>query len=197
MTTRIAPVTARECWQDSPEGRSRLTYSGEALNMVDHWQFDSDASTTLKQIALGNGRILLAAFPLELNDNFEALARFYSALLQSEEKARNVRFSTFSSNKAPGVLVWPRRFADATLYTCVSEAAEPCQIEVRDNETGALLSLELQPERAALLLLQRSTGKLLAAYVHGSLRLGQDEVWPGGDACLWWEEGRVQVKRLR
>ena len=196
MSAHIAPITARECWQDSPKERLHLTYSGEAINIIDRWQFNNDASTTLKQLALGDGRILLAAFPVELNDSFEALASFYRAVLQSEEEIRSMRFSTYSANKAPGVLVWPRRFAEATLYTCISEAADPYQIEIRDDETAALLGLELQPERAALVLLHRSTGKLLAAYVHGRLRLNQDEIWPGGDASLCWHDGRLQIKRL-
>ena len=191
----IEGITAREAWQEAPGGPVRLTYSGEALNMVDRWRFEGGGS--LREIGLGAGRIVLAAYPVELNDNAESVARFYAGLLQAEEHSRGLSFAGFGSDKPAGVLVWPRRFPTATLYTCVSESAEPCRLTVRDEESGARFSLELGSERAAMVLLDRDCGRLLAAYVHGSLVWDDDEVWPGGEAALWWEDGQMRSFTLR
>lgn len=191
----VEPVTAREARQTSPGGSElRLSYAGEALNLIDRWRFD-DAAATLRRFSLGSGRVLLTAYPLELNESPEALRRFYAELID-EEEARGGPLSPFVAEKAPGVLIWPRRFPRAVLYTCLSEAAEPDTVVVHDIESGVRFTLALEPERAALLLLERPSGRPIAAYVHGRLTVGDKTLWQGGDATLEWRDGRVHATTL-
>jgi hypothetical protein len=113
---------------------------------------------TFAEKTLGQGKILFAAFPLELNDNLEAVGQIYSYALG----AAGVR-PVYSSNlRNPGVLIAPTRLPHATLYMVSSETDET-KISFTDEASQKQFASELAPGRAALLLIGEH-GDLLASY---------------------------------
>jgi len=95
----------------------------------------------------------------------------------------------------PGVLIWPRRFPAATLFTCLSEADGPVDVSFRDERSGSEVALALPGERAALLLLA-ADGAPLSACVPGPLHVGGRKLWAEGAAVLRWNEGLGPPERL-
>ncbi len=190
----IAPITARSAWQDGLASRFALTYSGEALNVVDRWAFEGGG--TLRQVQLGSGRIVMCSYPLELNDNHDAIPALYREVIEWEAKRLGHPLSEFAAVKQPGVLIWQRRFERATLYAFVSEAAAAGEVQLTDRESGARVSVWLDSERASMLLLGRPDGTPLAAYLHGRLAVNDVELWAGSDAALSWVNGQAQVTQL-
>ena len=193
---RPVPFTARHCTQASASGPLPLVYSGEAANIVDRWVFDGD-DRTLADASLGRGRIIQTAYPVELNDESASLVGLYRDVIGGLEAERSAALAPFTATAGSGVLVWPRLFPDATLYTCVSERAEPAAVEVTDHRSGATFRTILAPERAAMVLLEGASGAPIAAFVHEELSLGAEQLWPGGDACLLWVDGQMQARQLR
>ena len=75
-----------------------------------------DVKTFLEE-AVGRGKILFVAFPIELNDNLEAVGEIYSYAL----KVAGVKPVYNSSLRNSGVMICPTRFPHATLYAVSSE----------------------------------------------------------------------------
>jgi hypothetical protein len=63
-----------------------------------------------------------------------------------------------------GVIVYPTVLADAVLLVILSERGDGADVGLADRTTGARLSFHLPPGRAALALLRRSDGAVLAKY---------------------------------
>ena len=53
---------------------------------------------------------------------------------------------------------------DSVLYVLESESAEPVKVDLRDRLTGARLALTLPSQRAALALIRKSDGAIIAKY---------------------------------
>lgn len=185
LAASISPITARHCLQEIPEASARLIFSGESLNRVDSWLF-ADGAGSWWQTDLGAGRIVALRYPAELNDDEEATTAVYRAVLAA---GRSPVASWLTVHACPdGTLIWPRRFPGATLFTLLSESDTPGEVAFRDERSGAEVSLVLQPERAALLLLT-AEGRPLSACLHGRLEVAGTRHWDGGDAVLRWDQG--------
>jgi len=196
LQTEIRPVTAHTCQQESFGGPLILTYSGEKLNLVDRYIFENEPECTLRRIPLGNGQLILAAYPIELNDNFESIVQFYQSLVEKNGGEERYRAYTVSPWPLSGILVWRRAFRQAVLYACISESAQLHRLHIHDKEIDKTFTIDLEPERACLVLLERSSGRPLAAYIHGRLAIGHEEFWQKGNASLWWEDGQLRVRTL-
>ena len=139
-----------------PSGAAHLTYEGTLTDFLPRATFAGNQ--TFIEKPFGRGKLLLCAFPLELNKNVEAVAEVYQyALTQAGVKA--VYTSTVKNS---GVLICPTQFPHATLYVLTSETGESA-ISFTDERSGKQFSGSLQPGRAALLLVGEK-GDLLASY---------------------------------
>ena len=63
-----------------------------------------------------------------------------------------------------GVLARPTFFANAVLYLFMSESGRDQPVDVRDKLTGAEIKFMLPEQRAALVLLNKKGGRVLAKY---------------------------------
>ncbi|HET7749619.1 MAG TPA: hypothetical protein VFK81_09580, partial [Terriglobales bacterium] len=115
---------------------------------------------TLEQIAHGKGRIFWAAYPAELAEGPQAADALYSYVLS--QVGTQAPFEL--RQPAPGVLIYPTVLQDSVLYVLESESAEPVKVDLRDRLTGARLALTLPSQRAALALIRKSDGAILAKY---------------------------------
>lgn len=113
--------------------------------------------------AYGSGRIVWSPLPLELGDSMAALAAFYKLALA---QARVTPVFT-AIPRIPAVLVLPSVFRDVVLYTFVSEIDRDKQMQVTHLESNTRFSVSVPAERTAMVLIERRTGKVLAADERG------------------------------
>lgn len=143
-----------------PGGKSRLVYTGQKIDLLEHAVLRD--GTTFTQKALGKGKILFASFPLELNGNLESVADIYRYALKTAGVT-----ATYSSNaQNSGILICPTRFPHATLYVVSNNSDQP-DISFRDTRSDRAFSSRLEPRRTALLLIGEK-GDILASYNWGN-----------------------------
>jgi hypothetical protein len=115
----------------------------------------------VEQIAHGQGKILWAADPVELAENYEPAAALYEfALSAARVKPAYRQIQPLS----PGVLAFPTVLPDAVLYSFSSEMLDAAEVDIEDAVSGAHLHFQLPAQRGAVVLLERSSGKVLASY---------------------------------
>lgn len=107
---------------------------------------------------LGKGKILFSALPLELNDRPDVVAAVYAYAL----KAAEVEPAYTTKVTDPGLLICPTVLPHAALYVLTSETNETA-ISFRDERSGRTFSGQLEPGRAALLLIEED-GTLITSY---------------------------------
>jgi hypothetical protein len=142
-----------------PSGEGIFTFGGKKTTVLPRAKF-ADGSQW-KELALGKGRILFAALPLELGQNQEALGQVYAYAMQKS----GVTPLREDKTRAPGVLICPTEYKDATLYVVTSET-EATTATFEDPRSHVLLSTSLDAGRAALVMVG-TNGKILASYHWG------------------------------
>ena len=116
---------------------------------------------TLESKAYGQGHIFWASYPVELAQNPDAAARLYSWVLKQIGIAPAFDSAT---SLLPGVLVYPTVLRNAVLYIFESEDAGDTPIDLHDKLTGARLHFTLASQHAALVLLNKTDGSVIASY---------------------------------
>lgn len=111
-----------------------------------------------REVALGKGKILFSALPLELNSRLDSVAAVYRYAL----KVAGVKPEFTTDVKNPGILICPTLLPKATLYVLTSET-NTTRVEFRDARSHETFSGTLQAGRAAIVLVG-TNGKLLASY---------------------------------
>jgi hypothetical protein len=151
-----APLSARENLFHFPGGDESLAFSGLKTTILNRAILPNGGEWAEKP--LGQGKILFAALPLELNDDIQAVADVYSYAL----KTANVTPVYSTTLKDPGILICPTVFSKATLYVLSSESNRS-EVSFIDLRSGKTFSGMLPSGRAALLLVG-TDGRLLASY---------------------------------
>lgn len=150
-------LTTREALIQWPGGEARLTFSGDKTTYMERAFLPS--GSTFVEKPLERGRILHVVLPLELNDNLKAIGEVYRFAL-SRAGASPV-YTTETQD--PGLLICPTALRDATLYVLTSESSASDAVTFRDAASGKAFTLQLQPGRAALVLISRK-GEVVADY---------------------------------
>ncbi len=120
---------------------------------------------TLKEIPYGKGRIFWAAYPVELAEGTQPAADLYAYVADRLGVAPMFELqSERQSAASPGVLIFPTVLDDSVLYVMVSDAAEDAKIDLRDNLTGARLSLLLPAQHAAIAVIGKREKVVVAKY---------------------------------
>jgi hypothetical protein len=136
-----------------------LNFGQQQQQLLEFLAFDD--GSTVKNLALGQGQLYWAAYPIELSDNSSAIAFLYRQLVQRAEPKPIPESELISGD---GVLVYPIEVQDAVLYIFESESDQDTDFAIRDVVTGAELKIHLPSQRAALALLDRHTKQLVAKY---------------------------------
>ncbi|MGA3222496.1 MAG: beta-galactosidase [Acidobacteriaceae bacterium] len=139
-----------------PGGEAELTFAGSKTTILSRAQTPGDHDW-LEQ-PLGNGKILFATLPLELNENLQAVGDIYRYAM----KVANVS-PTYTTNLTDaGMLICPTRLPKSTLYVLASESNQKA-IAFHDVRSGKDFSGQLENGRAALLLVG-DDGNLITTY---------------------------------
>jgi hypothetical protein len=150
------PLTQRNNIFHFPGGEETVDFPGLKTTVLSQAILPNGEDWVEKR--LGNGRILFAALPLELNSNLQAVADVYSYAL----KVANIVPVYSTALKDPGILICPTLFPKATLYVVASESNRG-DVSFQDLRSGRKFSGSVPSGRAALLLVG-TDGKLLATY---------------------------------
>lgn len=140
------------------EGRPlRLTYGGEKITYLERGRLAGGEGFVEK--AVGKGRVLYFAVPLELNDDVAAVGEVYRAAME----CAGVRRDYTAEAVDPAVTIAAARLASATLYVLASESDAPQSVAFRDTASGVELRTALEAGRAALVLVTHG-GTVAARY---------------------------------
>ena len=137
---------------------SPFPYRFDQQAFIDELRFADQSGW--KELTVGKGKLLIASYPVELSEGNDATAAVYAAAL----RRAGVDPPYEAKQLSVGVLARPTIFQDSVLYLFMSESGRDELIDVRDKITGAEIKFTLPEQRAALVLLNRKDGKLLAKY---------------------------------
>lgn len=134
--------------------------------------FDQQAQSWLEELQLpgndgyvstpfGKGQIDWAGYPVELAQGTAAAAQLYSAVLKQAGIEPAFELKT---DVSPGVLIYPTILQDSVLYVMESESDRDEAIDFKDKISGGEVKLTLASQHAALALLRKSDGAIIARY---------------------------------
>jgi hypothetical protein len=155
----VEPLTFRTATLEAGDESIPMSFDQSMQGVLESVRFDDGASLETK--AYGQGHIYWASYPVELAENPDAAAHLYTYLLK--QVGLTPSFESTSSLPS-GVLVYPTVLRNAVLYIFESENAADTKIDLQDKVTGAKLRFDLKSRRAALVLLNKKDGKVIASY---------------------------------
>ena len=132
----------------------------EAMGPLGPGQPGGPAGMGAVRIALGRGAVLWSPPPMESSSDEEALAALYAWALG---EARVAPMFT-AEGAGPSVLIHAAVYQRAVLFTLASESDQGASVRLVHRESGATLEQPLLPWRAAMLLADRRSGRVLARY---------------------------------
>jgi hypothetical protein len=165
---RAVPLTYHNADSTPPDAslglRSfELSFNLEAQSWLESLRMDSP----IAEISRGKGSIFWTSDPIELAQGDEPLPKIYAYILA---RANGWAYADIhplfelQSNLSPGILVHPVLLSDSVLYILVSDSRDDQKIQLRDNATGAQVSLNLPSQRAALALVGKKEKTVIAKY---------------------------------
>jgi len=150
------PLTLRNQLMHFPGGDEALSFTGKMTTTLSRATLPKGEDWVEKP--LGKGKILFAAFPLELNENLLAVGDVYAYAL----KTAGVEPIYTTTLKDPGIAICPTRYPDATLYVVASESNQT-QVSFEDVRSGKHFAGTLESGHAAILLVG-ADGKVLSSF---------------------------------
>jgi hypothetical protein len=149
LGNRSLPLTFDQ--EDARGGGQSLL---EALRFAD--------GSSFREIGYGKGgRIFWCAYPAELATGLAGTSDLYGHVFDR----LGLRPPFASARRIPpGVLIYPVFLRDAVLYVIASDSADDTPLDLRDERTGARLTLTLRAQHAALALIRRSDREVVARY---------------------------------
>jgi hypothetical protein len=150
-------LATRENHLTWPGGEGWFSFSGNKTTFIEQAVLAS--GDTFVQRRVGAGEILFFSLPLELSDDTELLGDVYDWAL--EHAGIEPIYDTELDD--PGIVISPTVLDKATLYVVASESSLPQEVSFRDRRSGQEVEVELEPGRAAVVLVTRE-GEIPARY---------------------------------
>lgn len=136
---------------------AELNFTHEKQQAAEYLHFAD--GETFHTFTYGKGRVFVTSEPVELAEGLQPAADLYSWALSQAGVEK-----LFTGETPAGVLVRPLILADSVMYLIVSESADTEKIIARDKLSGGEINLSVAPGRAALVLLSRNDGHVLARF---------------------------------
>ncbi|WP_223068526.1 beta-galactosidase [Paenibacillus caui] len=112
-------------------------------------------------IPLGAGRFIWCPLPLELNERSEPVMAMYAEVMRTAGAKAELEWA--AGGDLPGVYGRKLSFREGSLFIFISEYGGDAPIQIRDPQTGAVYSFDLERERTVMFAADRQ-GKLLSVY---------------------------------
>lgn len=162
LKANVFPIAVRQSTLTLPGSDRALAVSFPADVQqlpISTMRFDDGAS--LKIIRHGAGKIIWAADPVAFSEGYATQAALYAyAVDQAGVEPAFTQLQPLS----PGVLAFPTILEHAVLYSFASDSLQDQRVNIKDTTTGAVIDFTLGAQRGAMVLLDRSTGAVLASY---------------------------------
>jgi len=152
------PLTFHQAELDLDGRRIPLSFAFDRQQFAE--ALASPDGRTFHELSVGSGKLYVTNYPVELAESLEPAIEVYRWVL-SKTGMETPYAGTLPSE---GVLIRRAVFRDALLYVFVSESASDEAIALRDKETGATFDFRLGSRRARLLLLDRKSLRVVAAF---------------------------------
>ena len=134
-----------------------VRYEGEKIQRLEKAMIKANGPSRVLVKSVGAGRFVWSPLPLEASNSMDPLVAFYRfALAQT-----HVVPAFAVTPDTPSLLVLPSIFAKHALYTFVSESDREQSLTLLHRATRTRLSVTVPAGRAAFLLLDRATGRLI------------------------------------
>ena len=156
IKSAIAPVAEEETLRiDGAD--VRVAFHGESFQRVEKAVVGGEERAEARTIPMGAGRVIWCPLPVEVGSESAPVAALYRHALKQAGVA-----PVFSVEKAdPAVLIRPCVFEQCVLYTMISESGEHKRVAVTHLENGAQITVTLPPQRAAQVLMDRKSGRIV------------------------------------
>ncbi|HEV2116049.1 MAG TPA: hypothetical protein VGR48_08505, partial [Terriglobales bacterium] len=158
VQARLEPLTFRSAEIALGTQTVPLSFDLEKQSWLEVLRFANGAS--VEQVRHGKGHIYWAAYPVELAEGPQPADALYAYVLRQA----GIQPPFELRQPAPGVLIYPTVLQDSVLYVVESESAVSTKVDLRDRVTGAHLAFNLPSQRAALALIRKSDGTVIAKY---------------------------------
>ena len=135
-----------------------IRFAGEKIHRVEK---ANTADNKIVSAKIGAGKVIWCPVPLELGENIEPVAGFYDLVLSHAGLAPT--FLLEDDN--PAILVRPTEFADAVLYTIVSESGRDEHVSLTHLPTKTVLEFNLPTGQTNLIFIDKRTGKVLSRMI--------------------------------
>ncbi len=156
LHSAIAPVAEEETLR--LEGADlRVAFHGESFQRIEKAVVGGEERAEVRTIPMGAGKVIWCPLPVEVGSESAPVAALYRYALKQSGVA-----PVFSIERAdPSVLIRPSVFEECVLYTMISESGEHKRIALTHRENGARISVTLPPQRAAQVLIERKSGRIV------------------------------------
>ena len=135
----------------------RVAFHGESFQRVEKAVVAGQERAEVRTIPMGTGKLIWCPLPLEVGSESAPVAALYRFALKQAQVT-----PVFSVETAdPSVLIRPSIFEQCVLYTLVSESAVAKLVALTHTENGARIRVTLPPQRAAHVLIDRASGRIL------------------------------------
>lgn len=154
-----APLSFHTAKVQIADVNANFEFREPAQEQLEYLAFEDAADS--ESIDVGKGNIIWIAYPIELSQNLDQVAKVYR---YAAARAGIVDRFALGQPISSGILIYLQQMKDATLYIFSSESANLETIDLKDSETGAHLGFNLSSQRAAAALIRRSDSKIVARY---------------------------------
>lgn len=134
-----------------------VRYEGEKMQRIEKAVMKAIGPSRVLVQPHGAGRFVWSPLPLEAGNSMDPVVAFYKFALAQAKLAPAFAVSPDS----PSILVLPSIFAKHALYIFVSETDRDATVRLEHHETRTPISMTIPAGRAAFVLLDRTTGKLI------------------------------------
>jgi Cellulase (glycosyl hydrolase family 5) len=156
----IVPVAQSEFIRIG-ETEHHVRYAGEKIQRIEKALVSVEGTAVTKTKPLGRGHVIWSPLPLELGETLEPVIALYRLALAQA----GLRPAFAAQASTPEVLIRTTLFADAVLYTFVSETERDTEVRLRHTETQTNFSVNVPARRTALVMLDSRTGKVMGSTV--------------------------------
>jgi hypothetical protein len=152
----IAPVAEEETLRlDGAD--VRVAFHNESFQRVEKAVAGGEKRAEVRTIPMGAGKVIWCPLPVEVGSENAPVAALYRYALKQAGVA-----PVFSVEAAdPAVLIRPSVFDACVLYTLISESGERKRVALTHLENGARITVTLPPQRAAQVLIDRKSGRIV------------------------------------
>lgn len=156
----IEPMLQHQSYVELDGQKHHLSfYDRSAMQNLDQMIW-AENQEEIKVIKHGQGKVIICAYPMEMNNNFEALAALYA--FAAEQAGIEKSFSL--STEDPGILVRPMDYQEGRYYFILSETDQTQTFSINDHTLSQEYKVKVEPGRVKMLMIDKQNGEVVAEY---------------------------------